>query len=123
MASAEIKRRLNDTVPQDQTGLISYDSYWEILQGNAVLRSVPEIREVIDVSKVVENRIQQAFTREALQPMARVDQHDAQSVYYVHNDWRCQRSCGSSGNRERPFGERNAKRGILLPNRGHQFAN
>ena len=35
-----------------------------------MLRSVPEIREVIDVSKVVENRIQQAFTRKALQPMA-----------------------------------------------------
>ena len=32
-----------------------------------MLRSVPEIREVIDVSKVVENRIQQAFTRPALQ--------------------------------------------------------
>ena len=68
--SAEIKRRLNDDVPQDQPGLISYDSYWDFLQGNAVLRSVPEIREVIDVSKVVENRIQQAFTRKALQPMA-----------------------------------------------------
>ena len=40
------------------------------LQANAVLRSVPEIREVIDVSKVVENRIQQAFTRPALKPMA-----------------------------------------------------
>jgi energy-coupling factor transporter ATP-binding protein EcfA2 len=68
--SAEIKRCLNDDVPQDQPGLISYDSYWDFLQGNAVLRSVPEIREVIDVSKVVENRIQQAFTRKALQPMA-----------------------------------------------------
>jgi energy-coupling factor transporter ATP-binding protein EcfA2 len=68
--SAEIKRCLNNDVPQDQSGLISYDSYWEFLQGNAVLRSVPEIREVIDVSKVVENRIQQAFTRKALQPMA-----------------------------------------------------
>lgn len=68
--SAEIKRRLNDDVPQDQPGLISYDSYWEFLQGNAVLRSVPEIRDVIDVSKVVENRIQQAYTRKALQPMA-----------------------------------------------------
>ena len=65
--SAEIKRCLNDDVPQDQPGLISYDSYWEFLQGNAVLRSVPEIREVIDVSKVVENRIQQAYTRKALQ--------------------------------------------------------
>ena len=68
--SAEIKRRLNDEVPKDEPGLISYDSYWEFLQANAVLRSVPEIREVIDVSKVVESRIKQAFTRKALQPMA-----------------------------------------------------
>jgi energy-coupling factor transporter ATP-binding protein EcfA2 len=68
--SAEIKRCLNSDVPKDQPGLVNYDSYWEFLQGNAVLRSVPEIREVIDVSKVVENRIQQAFTRKALQPMA-----------------------------------------------------
>ena len=68
--SIEIKRTLHHNVPEDQPGLISYDSYWEFLQGNAVLRSVPEIREVIDVSKVVENRIGQAFTRKALQPMA-----------------------------------------------------
>ena len=68
--SAEIKRRLDSDVPGDQPGLISYDSYWEFLQGNAVLRSVPDIREVIDVSKVVEGRIRQAFTRKALQPMA-----------------------------------------------------
>ena len=57
-------------MPLDQPGLISYDSYWEFLQGQRRLRSVPEIRDVIDVSKVVENRIQQAFTRKALQPMA-----------------------------------------------------
>ncbi|MCY3016303.1 MAG: DUF6079 family protein [Planctomycetota bacterium] len=68
--SVEIKRCLNSDVPKDQPGLVSYDSYWDFLQGNAVLRSIPEIREVIDVSKVVENRIQQAFTRKALQPMA-----------------------------------------------------
>jgi hypothetical protein len=68
--SAEMSRRLKNDVPQDQTGLISYDSYWEFLDGNAVLRAVPEIREVIDVSKVVGNRIQQAFTKKALQPMA-----------------------------------------------------
>jgi energy-coupling factor transporter ATP-binding protein EcfA2 len=68
--SAEMKRCLNSDVPKDQPGLISYDSYWEFLQGNAVLRSVPEIKDVIDVSKVVESRIQQAFTRKALQPMA-----------------------------------------------------
>ena len=68
--SAEMRRRLDLDVPTDEPGLVSYDSYWEFLQGNAVLRSVPEIREVIDVSRVVENRVQQAFTRKALQPMA-----------------------------------------------------
>ena len=68
--SVEIKRRLDTDVPQDRPGLIGYDSYWDVLQSNAVLRSVPEIREVIDVSRVVENRIQQAYTRPALKPMA-----------------------------------------------------
>lgn len=68
--SGEIKRRLNSDVPQDEAGLVGYDSYWDVLQSNAVLRSDPTIREVIDVSKVVEGRIQQAFTRKALQPMA-----------------------------------------------------
>ncbi len=68
--SAEIKRLLNEDVPPDQPGLISYDSYWNVLQANAALRSIPEIREVIDVSKVVESRIQQAYTRPALKPMA-----------------------------------------------------
>lgn len=68
--SAEIKRCFNTEVPHDQPGLISYDSYWDFLQANAVQRSVPEIREVIDVSKVVEGQIQNAFTRPALKPMA-----------------------------------------------------
>ena len=68
--SAEIKRCLNSEVPRDEPGLISYDTYWAFLQGDAVLRADATIREVIDVSTVVENRIQQAFTRKALQPMA-----------------------------------------------------
>jgi len=68
--SAEIKRCLNRDVPNQEPGLVSYDSYWEFLQANAVQRSVPEIREVIDVSKVVEGQIQNAYTRPALKPMA-----------------------------------------------------
>jgi Family of unknown function (DUF6079) len=68
--SAEIRRCFNSDVPPDQPGLISYDSYWEFLQANAVQRSVPEIREVIDVSKVVESQIQNAFTRPAQKPLA-----------------------------------------------------
>ncbi len=68
--SSEMKRLLDKDVPSDEPGLISYDSYWNVLQANAALRSIPEIRDVIDVSKVVENRIQQAYTRPALKPMA-----------------------------------------------------
>lgn len=68
--SAEINRCFDSEVPPDQPGLISYDSYWEFLQGNAVLRSISDIKDVIDASKVVEGRIQQAFTRPALRPMA-----------------------------------------------------
>lgn len=68
--SAEIKRCFHSDVPQDQAGLISYDSYWAVIQANAVQRSVPEIREVIDVSKVVEGQIQNAFTRPTLKPLA-----------------------------------------------------
>ena len=68
--SSEMKRLLGKDVPSDEPGLISYDSYWNVLQANAAMRSIPEIREVIDVSKVVENRIQQAYTRPALKPMA-----------------------------------------------------
>ena len=68
--SSEMRRLLDKDVPSDEPGLISYDSYWNVLQANAALRSIPEIREVIDVSKVVENRIQQAYTRPALKPMA-----------------------------------------------------
>ena len=58
----------NNPIPSDYSEWISFAEVEE--HNNAVLRSVPEIREVIDVSKVVENRIQQAFTRKALQPMA-----------------------------------------------------
>jgi hypothetical protein len=68
--SPEIKRRLDDDVPQDQPGLICYDSYGDVLQANPVLRAVPEIREVVEKSEKVHNRIQQAFTRPALKPMA-----------------------------------------------------
>ena len=68
--SSEMRRLLDKDVPSDEPGLISYDSYWNVLQANAAMRSIPEIREVIDVSKVVENRIQQAYTRPALKPMA-----------------------------------------------------
>ena len=54
-------------MPEDRPGLIAYDSYWHALRENASFRAVPDIREVIECSQVLESRIQQSFTRPGLQ--------------------------------------------------------
>lgn len=69
--SAAIRHILADDVPADEPGLIAYDSYWQNLKDNPSFRSVPEIREVIEKSDVLESRIQQAFTRPQYRPAAR----------------------------------------------------
>ncbi|MBN1944774.1 MAG: hypothetical protein JW797_03815 [Bradymonadales bacterium] len=61
--SAAIRRIIEQPVPADQPGLIAYDSYWETLSDNPSFRSLPEIKEVIVKSKVLEERIQQAYTQ------------------------------------------------------------
>lgn len=68
--SAAIKRLLDQDVPEDYPGLISYDSYWTNLRENAAFRSLPDIKAVIECSQVLESRIEQAFTRPAYKPMA-----------------------------------------------------
>ena len=68
--SSEMRRLLDEDVPEGETGLVSYDSYWSHLRDNASIRSIPDVRDVIDKSGVLENRIKQAFTRKAYTPMA-----------------------------------------------------
>jgi hypothetical protein len=68
--SAAMKRLVEQEVPKDEPGLIAYDSYWQNLRDNPAFRSLPEIKEVIDKSQVLEGRIQQAFTRPQYKPVA-----------------------------------------------------
>ena len=68
--SLAMKNRLSRSLPEDQPGLIAYDSYWSNLRENPSFRAIPDIRQVIDCSQVLESRIQQAFTRPAYKPMA-----------------------------------------------------
>ncbi|HIP71343.1 MAG TPA: ATP-binding protein [Anaerolineae bacterium] len=68
--SLAMKRILNEELPQKNPGLITYDQYWRTLRGNPSYRAIPEIREVIECSQVLENRIKHAFTRPAYQNMA-----------------------------------------------------
>ena len=68
--SLSMKAQLGRDLPTDRPGLIAYDGYWSVLRENPSFRSVPDIKDVIDCSQVLESRIEQAFTRPAYKPMA-----------------------------------------------------
>ena len=68
--SIRMKDIMGEVVPQDQPGLIAFDSYWNTLRRNAAFRAIPEIRAVIDCSQVLESRIENAIARKHYKPMA-----------------------------------------------------
>ncbi len=68
--SRAVASRLDEQVPEDHPGLLGYDDYWSVLQQDPALRSVPEVREVVDKSQVLEERIQTAYTRPPYRPLA-----------------------------------------------------
>jgi hypothetical protein len=68
--STNMKSILNKDVPENEPGLIAFDSYWNNLKQNASFRAIPEIRAVIDCSQVLESRIENAITRKQYKPMA-----------------------------------------------------
>lgn len=68
--SHEIKKRLDDTVPPEEPGLIAYDSYWQTLTDNPAFRAIPEVKEVLDRSSVLEGRIKNAFPKPQYKPVA-----------------------------------------------------
>lgn len=68
--SQAMRRVLDNDVPPDAPGLISYDSYWNMLRENPAFRAKPDVREVIDVGTKLEERIQVAFPNPAFKPLA-----------------------------------------------------
>lgn len=68
--SLAMRNLLDQEVPPNRPGLIAYDSYWDVLRGNPSFRSDSDIRAVIDCSRVLEDRIERAFTRPPYRPMA-----------------------------------------------------
>jgi len=55
--SQEMRRILDDEVPMDRPGLISFDSLWRLIQEDPSYRSTPEIRDVQDRCQVLEGSI------------------------------------------------------------------
>ncbi len=68
--STNMKGVLDQDVPETKPGLIAFDSYWNTLKQNPVFRTIPEIREVINCSEVLESRIENAIARKQYKPMA-----------------------------------------------------
>jgi hypothetical protein len=68
--SLRMRDILEKNLPNDEPGIISYDSYWKNLATNPAMRTVPAIKEVIDCSDVLCSRIEQAFTRPNYKPLA-----------------------------------------------------
>lgn len=61
--SREITGLLDRDVPEDQPGLIAYDSYWATLKENPSLRSLEDVKRVIDKSDVLVSKVQTGYTR------------------------------------------------------------
>ena len=68
--SRAMKDLLEKEVPTEEPGLIAFDSYWATLKQNASFRAIPEIRDVIECSQVLESRIENAISRKQYKPMA-----------------------------------------------------
>lgn len=68
--SRAMGKRINLDVPEEYPGLIGYDSYWDTIRENPSFRANRDIKPVIDCSKVLESRVQQAFTLPAYKPFA-----------------------------------------------------
>jgi hypothetical protein len=55
--SLGIREFLEQDVPEDQPGIIAFDAYWENICEDASFRGMPDVRQVIDISKRIEDRI------------------------------------------------------------------
>ncbi len=65
-----IRRIIHEDVPEDEPGLISYDTYWRFVKENPSNRTNEDVKEVIDKSVILEGIIEHSFTRPQYKPMA-----------------------------------------------------
>ncbi len=68
--SQTIGKLLQQAVPEDEPGLFSYDSYWEFILDNPSLRSIPDVRTIVDKSQRLESIINTSFTQPLYKPTA-----------------------------------------------------
>lgn len=68
--SVAMQGLLDKEVPDGVPGLLSYDHYWAILRENQAMRAIPEVRQVVTKSDILEGLLRNAYTRPHLLDMA-----------------------------------------------------
>ena len=71
--SNQFNNILDNDVPTDNPGLMTYDSYWEDIQNNQDLMAIPDVRKVKEVTDTIYDKIDSYFTaaRTSKKPIAR----------------------------------------------------
>lgn len=69
--SDEIDKLLDQEVPADSPGIVSFDSYWTYIQSDSTLRSDPDVREVMEKADVLLDRVEYSFQKPSYKPMAK----------------------------------------------------
>lgn len=59
--SIEMNKVLEQMVPTDAPGLLSYDSYWRFIEEDPSYKSNPDVKEVLDKAKILKDRVQNAM--------------------------------------------------------------
>lgn len=68
--SSNMKKLIDKEVNENDIGLISYDIYWNDIKETPSLRSIPDIKDVVDKSSVLEDKIRTSFVRPQYTDMA-----------------------------------------------------
>ena len=68
--SITVKRLLEEEIPAEAPGIVSFDSYWSFIKENYARKSEVEIKEVMDKSAVLEDKIARSFPKKAYKAMA-----------------------------------------------------
>ncbi|MDM8101339.1 DUF6079 family protein [Oceanobacillus oncorhynchi] len=68
--SNEMKKIMDQDIPEEHPGLISFDSYWPYIENDPSLKSNPDIKEVMSKTKILQDKIENAFTKPVYKPMA-----------------------------------------------------
>lgn len=68
--SKTIKGIFENDVPDDEPGIYSYDTYWNAIKTNGMLKSDPTIRRVVEASSQLEDILERAFPKAPYKPLA-----------------------------------------------------